>query len=182
MVQSILPRTHASLSRLWPRVGCDGGACGNPFVPRNQVLRQPRALARSLRLIGPSRPDFCFGPTCGDGSAWLIQPWPGPRIPRGLGDGLPYPIPFPCRASMVGLDPDADVPCCRRRLSPPPPHRNTAVPGGPASSGGLPRRGAGRRPHGLGGSPPGWNATFAVISAAASWPTGWLRRSGGRPS
>jgi hypothetical protein len=36
------------------------------------------------------------------------------------------------------------------RLSPRPSHRDAPVPGGPASSGDLPCRGAGRRPHGLG--------------------------------
>ena len=85
-----------------------------------------------------------------EGPSWLIQPWPGPRILRGLGDGSPCPVPVPSRPSMVGLHPDADVPSCQRRLSPPPPHRNTALPGGPASPRNLPRRGAGSGPHGLG--------------------------------
>ena len=63
----------------------------------------------------------------------LIQPWPDPRIPGGLGDGVtcPRPFLFPCRSPMVGLHPSAGVSPGRCCLSPPPvsrrsPHRRLA--------------------------------------------------------
>jgi hypothetical protein len=89
--------------------------------------------------------------------AWLIHPWRGPRISGGVGHGLscPKPFLFPFRAPMVGLLRSTGASLRRCRLSPPPPYRNIALPRGPASSGDLPRRGAGRRPDGLGRPPVG---------------------------
>ena len=85
---------------------------------------------------------------------WLVQPWSGPRIPGGLGDAVscPRPLLVPCRPPMVGLHPSAGVSSRLCGLSPPPAHRDAPLPGGPAPPRDFPRRGAGRRPHGLGAS------------------------------